>query len=1082
MEKITHFLNATFIKNICLVTIVLINAHAVFAQKSGVWSTNGGGASTTWTTSTGAIDITASATNYGSGTSYTLNDFQTHDSMGCNNGAYSDPSIVGNPSLSIRHTFPNTAFLTFNFSKAVENPVMHFDRLGGGQVSNLTSSTLVSIVTPGITFTRLSGNDSHFVVNSTSLGRDPGQTYTSLPSECGPPLAGTASGSVRLNGVFQTITFELSMDAVGSTSSVNDRFEIAFSDVQSLTLDFDGVDDYINRSAFLGNKSEVTMMTWVKLDIDANGGDIMGQRNFKLNMDNNNRLRLFVKTNGLVTNSVVSPSIVSPIFTKNMWYHVAAVYDGSNGSVQMFINGDLVWDYHLLDGTALNNQSAWNSDHDFEIGRNSYNDNNYFKGSIYETRVYGKALTSDQLQRQVYQEIENNGGKVRGVVIPKDIDGLLWSDLILYYKMDILDSGQTTDASNSNTNGHLHGMRTYQDYTAPLPYVTKAGGTGNWKDKDNWLHGDVWDIDGAHTACAIVKISDDLKTDQNHGTIGLIVDSGKSLEINGDSGLFNSWYLKLDGTIDLQGESQLVQSEESTLDIISSGALEKDQQGTRDLYTYNYWSSPVGITSTTSNNTNYSVSAVFKDGTNASAPQAINFVTNTYDGSPTSPITIADYWIWKFANQTDDDYSSWQHVRSTGILKAGEGFTMKGVANTSGDMSLEQNYTVKGKPNNGDISLPLNAGNNYLIGNPYASAIDAHQFILDNAPTIDAPGNTTGTLYFWEHWGGGSHVLSEYQGGYATYNLAGAVPAVAYATPDADVDQSASVGSKLPGRYIPVGQGFFVVGENTGTVRFKNSQRVFVTENNSASTFIRTSDIESNHRNDASEADLRMKIRLKFNSVNTYTRKILVTADDNATMGYDWGYDAEIYDNQADDMYWLINEGKYVIQGVNTINTETVLPLGINTDSDGLNKISIDKLENIPNDMAIYIHDNVLGLFHNLKDGSYEVDLIAGTYLDRFEIVFTNSDTLSIETSQVTANDIIVYTDYSEDIIIISNPENKVITSVEVFSMLGQSVVTLDEITTDSKLTINTNALSMGTYIVQIAIEDGSYSQKIILN
>ena len=66
--------------------------------------------------------------------------------------------------------------------------------------------------------------------------------------------------------------------------------------------------------------------------------------------------------------------------------------------------------------------------------------------------------------------------------------------------------------------------------------------------------------------------------------------------------------------------------------------------------------------------------------TNSSLPLNITFITNSYDGTSGTPIGIADYWIWKFANQPDDDYSAWQHVRSNGTLSAGEGFTMKGGA------------------------------------------------------------------------------------------------------------------------------------------------------------------------------------------------------------------------------------------------------------------------------------------------------------------------------------------------------------------------------------------------------------------
>ena len=199
--------------------------NPIFSQNSGVWITSGSGSNTSWSTSAGSTGITATATNYGTNTSFTLNNFVTNDVMGCNNSAYSDATIVGNPSLSIRHTFPNTAQITFSFSTVVENPVIHFDRLGGGQSNNLTSSSLITVITPGVTFTELSENDVHFVTTTTTVGRQALQPYTSLPSECGPPLAGTASGSVRLNGIFDTVTFEVSMDASGNSSTINDRWK-----------------------------------------------------------------------------------------------------------------------------------------------------------------------------------------------------------------------------------------------------------------------------------------------------------------------------------------------------------------------------------------------------------------------------------------------------------------------------------------------------------------------------------------------------------------------------------------------------------------------------------------------------------------------------------------------------------------------------------------------------------------------------------------------------------------------------------------------------------------------------------------
>ncbi|MDX6747470.1 T9SS type A sorting domain-containing protein [Polaribacter sp. PL03] len=218
-------------------------------SNSGTWTASGSGSARTWATTAGLINVVASATNYGAGTGFALNDFLTNDVMSCS-GAYSEPTIINNPSLSIRHTFhpdgningtPSTGEITFDFGVDVINPVLHFDRLGGGGGDGKTTSSLISVLTSGITLTELQQNDIHFDTTSSSITRTSGISYNSTPSECGPPLAGTAAGSVRLNGIFRTVTIKVSMNP-NQNALVNDRWEIAFSDVvQAPDCDNDGI-------------------------------------------------------------------------------------------------------------------------------------------------------------------------------------------------------------------------------------------------------------------------------------------------------------------------------------------------------------------------------------------------------------------------------------------------------------------------------------------------------------------------------------------------------------------------------------------------------------------------------------------------------------------------------------------------------------------------------------------------------------------------------------------------------------------------------------------------------------------------
>ena len=584
----------------------------------------------------------------------------------------------------------------------------------------------------------------------------------------------------------------------------------------------------------------------------------------------------------------------------------------------------------------------------------------------------------------------------------------------------------------------------------------------------------------------------------NRSVLGLFVESNE-LTVDGNNasgtgyGITVTHYLTMDGDIDLEGESQLIQTTGSDLDVTSSGLLERDQQGTADTYTYNYWSSPVGISNTTTNNNSYTLPDVMRDGT-----QNITWLTSGYDGANTTPISIADYWIWKFANQLDDEYSAWQHVRSTGTMYAGEGFTMKGPG--SGAILDDQNYVFIGKTNNGDIDLTISGGNDYLVGNPYPSAIDAQQFILDNGSIIAGTGATTGTLYFWEHWGGGNHNLQDYLGGYATYNLSGGTPSASMGTNDPDVGTGGTP-TKTPGRYIPVSQGFFVVAEGSGgTINFNNGQRVFSRESDGNSIFVEanpagattlpgggnnTSANNSNADNgptanyNEDPGDTRMKMRIGFNSVNTIRRQLLLTVDANATMGIDWAYDGKLNEDQMDDFYWLIDNEKYIIQGVDNVDTETIFPLGVVTENDGTNTITLDVLRYVPEDLHIFVHDMDLDIYHNLKLSDYEIYLPAGTYDERFELVFSHNESLDLTDNELSALDV-HYSNAIESIVVV-NPTFKHIKSIEMFNVLGQSIYTVDHVSETDYAEYKVSNLSSGTYIIKLNTEFGTISKKVLV-
>ncbi|MDG4716555.1 LamG-like jellyroll fold domain-containing protein [Winogradskyella marincola] len=848
------------------------------------------------------------------------------------------------------------------------------------------------------------------------------------------------------------------------------------------SIHFDGSGDYIDIENNLNlDPSGFTVSAWIKRDAaDSGTKSILSKRDltftqgYDLRILDDNRIEAYWK-NGTDQITVSNTSIPD-----DQWHHVSVIYNGTTASI--YIDG-------VLDKNEAKTAPTTTNDSFLIAAAGKNTTTQHFRGNIDEVRVWNTVLTEDQLRFVMNQEIEENAGQVMGTVLPtsitkNDINAVPWSDLAGYYPMSVYTYTNTDDASGNGNQGALRNLDTVDRQTAPLPYESTQN--GDWDTNATWVNGDVQYTPGTASIVDpsvtvnwnIVRTAHNVTMDnstlpagnnENRNVLGLYVDAN-TLTLNGDnttntgSGITVSHYLNLTSKIDLEGDSQLIQTEDSDLLVGINGELEKDQQGTADTYTYNYWSSPVGDVDTAINNYRYSVQDVMFDGSNP-----VNFSSSGYDGADTNPIRIADYWIWKFANLPSDDYSAWQHVRRTGTIYAGEGFTMKGP--DSGGILDDQNYVFLGRPNNGDISLTINVDNDYLIGNPYASSLDANEFILDNP-------NTTGALQFWEHWGGGSHVLQQYQGGYAIYNLSGGVPAPA---PDPDVAQ-VGVGTKTPGRYVPVSQGFFVSGISDGTINFENDQRAFTKEGGSSSVFMRSANSSNNQNSEAVDVDDRMKFRFGYRACNTMhlQRELLLTIDENTTEGIDWAYDAHLNEDQTDDMFWMIEDEKFIIQANDNASLTTVYPLGIKTSTDGVSTFSINALENVPDSVNIFLHDKALNVFHDLRTNAYEIFLSEDEYLDRFEITFKiMSNSLGIDEQDISSLDVL-YSNDKEKIVLI-NPNLVEVKYIELFNMLGQSVQKLESISESGYSEYDVKNLSTGTYVIKLYTVSGSVSTKKVL-
>ncbi|MCH4552525.1 LamG-like jellyroll fold domain-containing protein, partial [Aestuariibaculum lutulentum] len=914
----------------------------------------------------------------------------------------------------------------------------------------------------------------------------------------------------------------------GICQEKTDDVQIVFDSCS--TLDFDGVDDNVTFNNNFNLSSAFTLETWIKPSSSNNNIQTILSKRAANNLTTGYDIRLvnnIISFNWNSGNTLASPYAIDT----TRWYHVAVSYNGT--TYILYIDG--------IEVARTNGTAPVSNNREFILGAMDQTSTppfrpvNYFHGWMDELKIWNKTLTPDQLHQVMNQEIKNNGGNVGGVIIPLNVANLSWTDLDGYYQMnqgsDIV--GGYIIPNAGTVQGKMRNITTWQDETAPLPYTTDEDGywndvnTANNDAASPWTYGDsVWDhpnaigVDGTtRIDWNIVKTSHKITSQtQDLTLLGLLVETneltitstiGNQDETNRGHGLWITHYLDLDGSIDLIGESQLVQKRyddsqisESILEPNSEGFIERDQQGQTNIFNYNYWSSPVGRIRSGVNNTWSRASENMFDGTDTNNPKPITFIGG-YDGAATDPISIAEYWLWSYQDAVSNTYASWVKLYKNTGLAAGLGYTMKG----SGASTNQQNYTFIGKPRNGDIIQNINSGNSTLVGNPYPCALYAPEFIKDNIPATDPNGNPSvansgttgsidGTLLFWIHYKtNDTHVLKSYQGGYATYTLIGGLKpptGETYLTSDGFYISGNGSSDRVPLDHIPVAQGFYVsaatIYKTSNDIIFKNSQRAFEREPNLSgiTTQVFKSSKTKQNTNKSNDTNIQ-RLRLSF-TTNKGQRPLLLafTADNSANDEYNYGYDAKAAPLE-NDMLFTVDNYKLSIQAVGEFDENKQYPFAIFTNNGGAFQIAVSEFENLPNNIKVYVYDSLLGTYTKIDDNNstFNISLDPGNYTDRFYITFINKDQRSLSVIGEELNKIQVNYLQNNREIYINSPNNVDIKQIQLINILGQTVNVWNKLnapinSNEIRLAVNNN-ISQGNYIVNIVTSNSNISKKIII-
>jgi hypothetical protein len=965
-----------------------------------------------------------------------------------------------------------------------------------------------NFTTCGITSTQLSAEpvDENLAVGQWQILAGEGGTFND-PTLPNPTFTGLPT---------TTYSLQWTVSPLNGCPDLTETIEITFPGGCS-KLDFDGDNDYVfmGHAYSLGNN--FTLEAWVKPH-SLNGIKTVISKRDAANL-NSGGYDLIVD-NGKPSFRYNNKSVTSSFkIDTDRWYHLALI--ASSTEIKLYVDG-----IEIRTGAGGSPNTVTSP---FLVG-GMYNSvtpaipENHFHGWIEELRIWNTSLTEEQLRFMMNQRIQKNGSLTKGEILPMNVPGnLAWNNLEGYYRLITAEvqNGLTADLAVSAIPGELRNIQTEQENSAPLPYILESNANGEWFDKSTWTlpavyngnnisQRNVWDAPNSRS----ISPSEDINWNivilrgnvKNSGTpnnknniklLGLLSESG-TLNMMGENNFSGnslelSHYLKLNGVIDLNGESQLIQYENSVLEETSTGRIEKDQQGTLNSFNYNYWTVPVSLTGE-ANNFGFKISEVIKDGSDLSTYKDISFNEQYHyaDGNYNGALRISEYWLYKFHGPAND-YSSWEAVYANSKLETGEGFSMKG---TKGYVPIQdlQNYTFVGKPNNGLIQLSVSPGENRLVGNPYPSAIDATEFLRDNLKDISGGRNSrnvfNGTLYFWDHFGKeDTHILAEYVGGYAALNLSGGVPGISN---DSRINGNGNGGSKIPAKYIPVGQAFFintVIDQNTnnifsvqgGEATFKNSQRYYVRENPGTSQFLQQEKPLKKDNIIINPIDPRPKLRLKYESAGGYHRQILATADVLSSTNFDLGYDAPMIDKNAEDMYWFIDENQFVIQAVPNFNDDKVLPLGIKVNSEEKFSIKIDSLENWDSNKIIFLKDKLNDSIHNLLKSTYESLAVPGEVTDRFEVVFRQATIPKPEIPEL-KNDLLEIEYYSRgNNFMLKNPNHVEISKIMIFDIGGKLLQEFNEIPLQEFFEFEMKIYPTGVYIIKVLDTEGSLNKKFIL-
>ncbi|WP_165764679.1 autotransporter-associated beta strand repeat-containing protein [Flavobacterium cyanobacteriorum] len=503
--------------------------------------------------------------------------------------------------------------------------------------------------------------------------------------------------------------------------------------------------------------------------------------------------------------------------------------------------------------------------------------------------------------------------------------------------------------------------------------------------------------------------------------VALTVVSGQNLTVGGN--LVNSG-----GNVSFLNNANLLQGAATTTNNNSGNVVVFRNSSPLFRQDYTMWSSPVAAQNLFG----------FSPNTLPNRFYTYNTATDQYIQVPglgtssATTFTPGTGYLIRMPNGSFDGQGNPTGTFSTNAAEYQQGIT-----------TMTFNGRFSGLPNNGNITVSLStAGNGYnFVGNPYPSPISLAVFRAANTNAID------GNVWIWRK------TNNSPSSAYVTINSVGIY------TSNGEPEQEDPLG------IIRTGQGFIVKMKNSpGSLNalFTNGMR----STDTANQFFRMNAPETESHG----------IWLNLTGPGQRFSQMYTGYVAGATNEEDEGLDAP-YINDADFVLAPVLNGKeFIIHARALPFTDTdVVPLQLRTAQSGTYEVAIGRVNGLFGEgQTVYLKDNAVGTVHNFADGAYTFTTGAGTFSNRFEIVFANN---TLNRPTITAGtSLSVYR--QGDTVVVSAPQED-ITGIEVYDIRGRLVYSRERLMSTEVL-LDGLVAKQQVLLLKITTVKGIYNRKLV--